>query len=142
VLQRGAWRVCERLVLHHERYMYTLRKCRRPTCCREHDAVPRTDWAVQLWASWPASSPWVTAVGGTRFAGGAAGGTAVEQIAVDQFGSGGGLFDHVLTIARRHLAISRSRGLHSNGRSKHTPTSRLYWLRSSCEGESRRLCTR
>ena len=40
-----------------------------------------------LWPSWPASSPWVTSVGATRFAGQKVGG---EEIASDEFGSGGG----------------------------------------------------
>ena len=40
-----------------------------------------------LWPSWPASSPWVTSVGATRFAGQKVGG---EEVASDQFGSGGG----------------------------------------------------
>ncbi|EDQ89292.1 uncharacterized protein MONBRDRAFT_32487 [Monosiga brevicollis MX1] len=39
-----------------------------------------------LFPSWPASSPWVTAVGATRFVGEA----GSEQMASDQFGSGGG----------------------------------------------------
>jgi len=43
--------------------------------------------APVLWASWPASSPWVTAVGATRFVGQVEGG---EEMASDQFGSGGG----------------------------------------------------
>jgi len=46
-----------------------------------------------LYASWPASSPWVTAVGATRFIGQKVGG---GEMASDQFGSGGGfstLFD-------------------------------------------------
>ncbi len=42
---------------------------------------------VQLWPSWPASSPWVTAVGATRFVGQKAGNA---EMATDQFGSGGG----------------------------------------------------
>jgi hypothetical protein len=42
---------------------------------------------VVLWPSWPASSPWVTAVGATRFVGQEAGN---EEMATDQFGSGGG----------------------------------------------------
>ena len=49
--------------------------------------------APALWASWPASSPWVTAVGATRFIGQKVGN---EEMATDQFGSGGGfskLFD-------------------------------------------------
>jgi subtilase family serine protease len=42
---------------------------------------------VKLYPSWPASSPWVTAVGATRFVGQKAGN---EEMASDQFGSGGG----------------------------------------------------
>ena len=42
---------------------------------------------VVLWPSWPASSPWVTSVGATRFVGQQAGN---EEMATDQFGSGGG----------------------------------------------------
>jgi subtilase family serine protease len=42
---------------------------------------------VVLWPSWPASSPWVTAVGATRFVGQTVGN---EEMASDQFGSGGG----------------------------------------------------
>jgi tripeptidyl-peptidase-1 len=42
---------------------------------------------VSLFPSWPASSPWVTAVGATRFVGQKAGN---EEMATDQFGSGGG----------------------------------------------------
>merc|ERR1719223_1145888 len=42
---------------------------------------------VMLWPSWPASSPWVTAVGATRFQGQKAGNA---EMATDQFGSGGG----------------------------------------------------
>ena len=45
------------------------------------------DGSVQLWPSWPASSPWVTSVGATRFVGQKAGN---EEMATDQFGSGGG----------------------------------------------------
>eukprot|EP01043_Picozoa_sp_COSAG02_P040804 COSAG02_NODE_3329_length_6926_cov_4.245203_5_plen_574_part_00 len=40
-----------------------------------------------LWPSWPASSPWVTAVGATRFIGQEVGNA---EMATDQFGSGGG----------------------------------------------------
>ena len=40
-----------------------------------------------LYPSWPASSPWVTAVGATRFVGQAVGS---EEMASDRFGSGGG----------------------------------------------------
>ena len=42
---------------------------------------------VTLWPSWPASSPWVTSVGATRFDGQKVGG---EEVASDQFRSGGG----------------------------------------------------
>eukprot|EP00940_MAST-03C_sp_MAST-3C-sp2_P003326 g3326.t1 len=42
---------------------------------------------VVLWPSWPASSPYVTAVGATRFVGQKVGN---EEMATDQFGSGGG----------------------------------------------------
>ena len=48
---------------------------------------PASSGAVELYPSWPASSPWVTAVGATRFVGNVVG--AVEM-ATDQFGSGGG----------------------------------------------------
>jgi hypothetical protein len=41
----------------------------------------------QLWPSWPASSPWVTAVGATRFVAQTAG---QPEMGTDQFGSGGG----------------------------------------------------
>ena len=41
----------------------------------------------KLYPSWPASSPWVTAVGATRFVGQRVG---AEEMACDQFGSGGG----------------------------------------------------
>ena len=41
----------------------------------------------RFYPSWPASSPWVTAVGATRFVGQKVGG---EEMASDQFGSGGG----------------------------------------------------
>jgi subtilase family serine protease len=42
---------------------------------------------VVLWPSWPASSPWVTSVGATRFVDQKAGNA---EMASDQFGSGGG----------------------------------------------------
>jgi hypothetical protein len=48
---------------------------------------------VTLWPAWPASSRWVTSVGATRFVGQQVDG---EEMASDQFGSGGGfsgLFD-------------------------------------------------
>lgn len=45
---------------------------------------------VKLWPSWPASSPWVTAVGATRFVDQTVG---QPEMATDQFGSGGGFSD-------------------------------------------------
>ena len=44
----------------------------------------------QLWPSWPASSPWVTAVGATRFVDQTPG---QPEMGTDQFGSGGGFSD-------------------------------------------------
>lgn len=46
-----------------------------------------TGRGYELYPSWPASSPWVTAVGATRFQGHLIGN---EEMASDQFGSGGG----------------------------------------------------
>ena len=46
-----------------------------------------TNASVVLYPSWPASSPWVTAVGATRFLNQTVG---HEEMATDQFGSGGG----------------------------------------------------
>merc|ERR1712023_173354 len=43
-----------------------------------------------LYPSWPASSPWVTAVGSTRFVDQNVG---EAEMATDQFGSGGGFSD-------------------------------------------------
>jgi hypothetical protein len=43
--------------------------------------------SATLYASWPASSPWVTAVGATRFEGQKVG---AAEMATDYFGSGGG----------------------------------------------------
>jgi tripeptidyl-peptidase-1 len=42
---------------------------------------------IELWPSWPASSPWVTSVGSTRFQENKVG---QPEMATDQFGSGGG----------------------------------------------------
>mmetsp|Transcript_28506 Transcript_28506/g.51830 ORF Transcript_28506/g.51830 Transcript_28506/m.51830 type:complete len:592 (-) Transcript_28506:171-1946(-) len=50
-------------------------------------AAPVNPAKVKLYPSWPASSPWVTAVGATRFVGAAAKG---EEMASVSFGSGGG----------------------------------------------------
>mmetsp|Transcript_40052 Transcript_40052/g.55871 ORF Transcript_40052/g.55871 Transcript_40052/m.55871 type:complete len:669 (+) Transcript_40052:31-2037(+) len=52
---------------------------------------------LKLYASWPASSPWVTAVGATRFINQDATGQSGEM-ATDQFGSGGG-FSSMFTQA-------------------------------------------
>eukprot|EP00316_Scyphosphaera_apsteinii_P011229 CAMPEP_0119307148 /NCGR_PEP_ID=MMETSP1333-20130426/7721_1 /TAXON_ID=418940 /ORGANISM="Scyphosphaera apsteinii, Strain RCC1455" /LENGTH=758 /DNA_ID=CAMNT_0007310623 /DNA_START=26 /DNA_END=2302 /DNA_ORIENTATION=+ len=54
------------------------------------DPHTRTEAKIRkpsLFPSWPASSPWVTAVGATRFIGQVVGG---GEMATDQFGSGGG----------------------------------------------------
>ena len=55
------------------------------TSCGGPVAAP--DATVALYPSWPASSPWVTSVGGTRFQGEKEGN---PEMATDQFGSGGG----------------------------------------------------
>jgi hypothetical protein len=47
---------------------------------------------VALYPSWPASSPWVTSVGGTRFQREKEGS---PEMATDQFGSGGGFFSFI-----------------------------------------------
>jgi len=49
---------------------------------------PPKNVGVRLYPSWPAISPWVTSVGATRFKDAKT--TAGEEVAVDQFGSGGG----------------------------------------------------
>ena len=46
----------------------------------------------EFWPSWPASSPWVTAVGATRFIDQTV--KADNEMASDQFGSGGGFSKH------------------------------------------------
>ena len=46
-----------------------------------------TPFSFRLYPSWPASSPWVTAVGATRFVNQTVG---QPEMAADQFGSGGG----------------------------------------------------
>ena len=83
---------------------------------------PPAEKPKKLWPSWPASSPWVTAVGSTRFIGQKVG---AEEMATDLFGSGGGsssMFDiakdaqwqtdavsNYLTVAK-HLPPSFPRG--------------------------------
>merc|ERR1711998_189864 len=57
--------------------------------------APGSGKSAKLYPSWPASSPWVTAVGATRFVGQKVGS---EEMASDQFGSGGG-FSTMFTVA-------------------------------------------
>ena len=59
----------------------------KKTVTGKTSSKPAASGAVELYPSWPASSPWVTAVGATRFVGNKAGN---EEMATDQFGSGGG----------------------------------------------------
>jgi len=56
-----------------------------PTSAENHFSGPAPDFT--LFPSWPASSPWITAVGSTRFVNNAGSG---PEMATDQFGSGGG----------------------------------------------------
>ena len=69
-------------------------KCTLYSTVNSHTAANETTFSgfaagaeIVLWPSWPASSPWVTAVGATRFIGQTVGN---EEMASDQFGSGGG----------------------------------------------------
>ena len=62
---------------------------------------------VALWPSWPASSPWVTAVGATTFIGQHVG---KDEMATDQFGSGGGfsrLFDELPNATWQSAAVAK-----------------------------------
>ena len=59
----------------------------KKTSSGQTSSSPGGKTPVVLWPSWPASSPWVTAVGATRFVGQKVGN---EEMATDQFGSGGG----------------------------------------------------
>ena len=67
----------------------------------------------RLYPSWPASSPWVTAVGATRFAEQRIG---ADEVACDQFGSGGGFsfdFDRTKatwqeTAVRAYLVLNQT----------------------------------
>lgn len=66
--------------------------------------------SVTLWASWPASSPWVTAVGATRFEGQKVGN---PEMATDQFGSGGGFYPLFTTDAEfQAAAVKKSVSCH------------------------------
>jgi len=52
--------------------------------------VSHASGIAHMFPSWPSTSPWVTAVGATTFAGGKVGN---EEVATHQFGSGGGFSD-------------------------------------------------
>jgi hypothetical protein len=62
----------------------------------QKDAMP------QLYPSWPASSPWVSAVGATRFVGQKVG---AAEMATDQFGSGGGFSDNFAAFKDQTAAV-------------------------------------
>lgn len=71
------------------------------------DAFPQhTPKKVKVYPSWPASSPWVTAVGATRFVENKVGNA---EMATDQFGSGGGFsemfeaFDDQVAAVQHYL---------------------------------------
>ena len=57
-----------------------------------------------LYPSWPASSPWVTAVGATRFVDQQPG---QEEMGVDQFGSGGGFSKMFDAFLAQKVAVAR-----------------------------------
>jgi len=65
---------------------------------------------IQLYASWPASSPWVTAVGSTRFVNN----KAQPEMATDSFGSGGGFssmfpaFKDQQAAVKQYLSIAKN----------------------------------
>ena len=80
----------------------------------------------KLFASWPSSSPWVTAVGATRFQGQKVG---KPEMATDKFGSGGGFsytisraqyqnvaVKHYLSIVRNTLPFPPAKSINFNGR--------------------------
>lgn len=60
----------------------------KATPVKRNNSVSGPKYIMPLYPSWPASSPWVTAVGATRFINNAAG--TGPEMASDQFGSGGG----------------------------------------------------
>merc|ERR1712178_134086 len=66
---------------------------------------------LELYPSWPASSPWVTAVGSTRFIDQKVGN---PEMASDQFGSGGGFspmfdaFDAQKAAVAHYLKIAKN----------------------------------
>jgi hypothetical protein len=59
---------------------------------------------VELWPSWPAISPWVTSVGATRFLDATK--TSGEEMATDQFGSGGGFSWRSPTTTQQASAVN------------------------------------
>jgi len=66
------------------------------------DAFPNPKSKVKVYPSWPASSPWVTAVGATRFVENKVGSA---EMATDQFGSGGGFSDMFETFQDQVAAV-------------------------------------
>jgi tripeptidyl-peptidase-1 len=64
----------------------------------------------KLWPSWPASSPWVTSVGSTRFIKQS---VTQPEMATDQFGSGGGFstdfdaFKAQATAVKHYLSVAK-----------------------------------
>lgn len=60
------------------------------TCPAGPSPPPTPTEALPLWPSWPASSPWVTAVGATRFHNDKIGNPEAAVSLEDHFGSGGG----------------------------------------------------
>jgi hypothetical protein len=83
------------------------------TSCGGPVATPNP--TVALYPSWPASSPWVTSVGGTRFQGEKEGS---PEMATDQFGSGGGFSSFIkqspdatwqsTTVAKYFTAVNKT----------------------------------
>lgn len=83
------------------------------TWCGGPMATPNP--TITLYPSWPASSPWVTSVGGTRFRGEKEGN---PEMATDQFGSGGGFSSLIKqspdakwqssTVAKYFQAVNKS----------------------------------
>merc|ERR1712232_88984 len=72
---------------------------------RAHASSGQTPTAqAKLYPSWPASSPWVTAVGSTRFLDQQIG---KPEMATDQFGSGGGFSDMFPAFEDQKAAIAQ-----------------------------------
>merc|ERR1711920_544339 len=68
---------------------------------RASSAIPSAGH-VELYPAWPASSPWVTAVGSTRFVNQKVG---QPEMATDQFGSGGGFSDMFPSFKDQQSAV-------------------------------------